>query len=169
MVASGTAAHEAAPGLFLLVWGLFASVIGLGLVTNFRGFLDGFTRDAYESSAWLRRIPPWKWIRQRPDELARRARLNRLIGIPFAVAGPIVTVVGVVQILRGHFSVPRGPELPLPFALAFIAVSVLGMAQCWRPRGYFRQAARQGSWKRTAAIIASAGAVSFGVFTALGP
>lgn len=37
MVASGTAAHEAAPGLFLLVWGLFASVIGLGLVTNFRG------------------------------------------------------------------------------------------------------------------------------------
>ena len=168
LAASGAAGQEVAPGLFLLVWGLFASVVGLALVTDFRGFVQGFTQSAYDSPAWMRRIPPWKWMRQRPDELARRAKLNRLLGIPFAVLGPIMTVVGLVQILRGHLSVPRGPALPLPFALAFIGIAVLAMIQYWRPRGLFRHAARRGGGMRAAAIFASVGAVSFGVFMALG-
>ena len=170
LAAAPVSSNQAAPGLFLLAWGLFASVIGLGLVTNYRGFADKFTQSAYASSSWMRRVPPWKWMRRGPEEeeLASRAKMNRLIGIPFAVLGPIVTVVAVGQILRGHIGVPRGPVLPLPFALAFIGVAVLAMVQYWRRGGFFWLAARQGGWMRAAAIVATLGAVSFGVFTALG-
>jgi hypothetical protein len=167
---SATSAQQAAPGFFLLAWGLFASVIGLGLVTNFRGFADMFTRSAYASSSWMRRVPPWKWMRRKSDEeeLADRVKLARLIAIPFAFLGPIVTVVGVVQMLRGHVAVPRGPALPLPFALAFVGFALIAMFQYWRRGGFFRLAARRGGWMRGAAIVASLGAVAFGVFTALG-
>ena len=102
------------------------------------------------------------------EELASRVKLARLIAIPFAILGPIVTVVGVVQMARGHIAVPRGPVLPLPFALAFIGMGVLGVVQYWRRGGLLRLAARQGRWMCVAAIVVSCGAVSFGVFTALG-
>lgn len=115
LAAAPASTDQAAPGLFLLAWGLFASVIGLGLVTDFRGFASKFTQGAYASSSWMRRVPPWKWTRRGPEEeeLASRAKMIRLIAIPFAVLGPIVTVVGAVQILCGHIGVPRGPVLPL--------------------------------------------------------
>jgi hypothetical protein len=167
---SSTASAQSAPGFLLLVWGIFATVIGWGMITNFRGFADRSARSAYASSLWIRRIPPWKWMHRGTDEqeLASHAKFNRLIAIPFAILGPIMTIAGVVQIARGHIAVPRGPELPLPFALAFIGVGVLAVAQHWRRGGLFRRAARQGGWMLTAAIVASLGAVSFGVFTALG-
>jgi hypothetical protein len=161
--------HQSGPGgLFLLAWGLFASVIGMGLVTNYRGFADKFAQSAYASSSGLRRLPPWKRTPERPDELPRRAKMARLIAIPFAVLGPITTIAGVVQILHGHIAIPRGPVLPLPFALAFIGVAAVAIGQYWRRGGFLRVAAQQGGWMRVAAIIASAGGVSFGVFTAVG-
>jgi hypothetical protein len=162
--------HQAAPGFFLLAWGLFASIVGLGLVTDFRGFADTFTRSAHAQSSWMRRVPPWKWMHRKSEEeeLADRVKLVRLIAIPFAVLGPIMTVAGVVQMARGHIAVPRGPALPLPFALAFVGFALVAMFQYWRRGGLFRLAAQQGGWMRGAAIAASLGAVSFGVFTALG-
>lgn len=169
--ASSTAsAHQSAPGFFLLAWGLFATVVGWGLVTNFHGFADRFAYSAYASSSWMRRVPPWKWMHRRTDaeELASRTRLSRVIAVPFALLGPIMTVAGVVQLARGHIAMPRGPVLPLPFALAFIGMGVLAVVQHCRRGGLFRLAARQGWWMRVAAIVASLGAVSFGVFTALG-
>ena len=167
---SAVSTDQSAPGFFLLAWGLFASVIGLGLVTNFRGFAERFTEISNASSAWMRRVPPWKWQRRRTDkaELAKRVRLSRLIAIPFAVLGPIMTVAGVVQMVRGHIAVPRGPVLSLPVALWFLGIAVLAMVQYWRRGGFFRLAARQGGWMRGAAIVASMGVVSFGVFTVLG-
>lgn len=166
---SALSSHQSAPGgFFLLAWGLFASVIGLGLVTNYRGFADKFSQNAYASSSGLRRLPPWKWTPERPDELARRATMARLIAIPFAVLGPIITIAGVVQILHGHIAIPRGPVLPLPFALAFIGIAAVAIGQYWRRGGFFRVAAQQGRWMRVAAILASVGGVSFGVFTAVG-
>jgi hypothetical protein len=171
MIAQGAAAvssQETAPGFFLLAWGLVASVVGLGLVTNFRGFAHNFARNADVSSALFRRLPSRIRIRERPDEPTLRLKRVRLIGIPFAVLGPIVTIVGLVQIVHGHISVPRGPALPLPFALAFIAFAVVVIGQYWRDGGLYRVAALQGGWRRVAAVLASGGAVSFGVFSAVG-
>lgn len=70
--------------------------------------------------------------------------------------------------MRGHVTVPRGPALPLPLALAFVGFALLAISQYWRRGGFFRLAARRSGWMRGAAIVASLGAVSFGVFTALG-
>lgn len=105
-----------------------------------------------------------------PDEyeVARRQKMARFIAIPFAVLGPIMTIAGVVQILRGHIAVPRGPALPLPFALVFIGVGVLGLLQNWRRDRFLRLAAQQGGWMLLAAIVASVGGLSFGVFIAVG-
>ena len=145
-------------------------MIGWGLITNFHGFADKFSYAGYSSSSRLRRVPPWKWMHRRTDEeeLASRKKLSRLIAVPFAILGPIVTIVGVVQMARGHIAVPRGPALPLPFGLAFIGMSVAFMVQYWRRGGFFRLSAQQGGWMRAASIVATLGAVSFGVFTALG-
>lgn len=143
-------------------------MVGLGLVTNYRGFADTFARHAYVPSLGLRRRPPWKWKPERPDELARQAKRVRLMAIPFAVVGPIVTIVGVLQIVRGHIAIPNGPVLPLPFSLAFIGIAAVAIGQYWRRGGFFRVAAEQGRWMRVAAIAASAGGVSFGLFTAVG-
>lgn len=104
-----------------------------------------------------------------PEEgLADRVKRARLIAIPFAVLGPIMTVAGVVQMARGHVGVPRGPAFPLPFALVFVGFALVAMFQYWRRGGLFRLAAQQGGWMRVAAVAASLGAVSFGVFIALG-
>jgi hypothetical protein len=100
--------------------------------------------------------------------MASRTKMLRLIAVPFAIVGPIVTIVGLVQILHGHASVPRGPRLPLPMALAFVAVAAVAVGQQWRRSGFFLAGARQGGWMCAAAIIASIGAFSFGVFTAVG-
>ena len=168
LAVANTSDDQSGPGFFLLAWGLIASVVGIGLTTNYRGFAEQFTRHTQDSTTWMRRLPPWKWIRERPNEFARRTVMARFLGIPFAVLGPLTTAAGVVQIVRGHVALPRGPALPLPIALTFIAFAVVVMGQYWRRGGFFRQAARQSGWMRAAAIAASVGALSFGVFTAVG-
>jgi hypothetical protein len=142
----------------------------LGLVTNFRGFTERFTESTYASSAWMRRVPPWKWMQRgmTSRELARRVRLTRVIAIPFAILGPIMIVVGVVQMARGNIAVPRGPALPVPFALVFVGFGAVAVVQYWRRGGFLRVAAQRGGWTRAAAVVVSLGIVSFGVFTAVG-
>ena len=170
VVSSAASSGQSSSGLIPLACGLFASVIGLGILTDFHGFADEFVRGSYASTAGLRRVPPWKWMPRKSDEeeLANRVKQVRLIAIPFAIAGPILIVVGVVQIARGHFAVPRGPAAPLPVVFMFVGFVLVGMFQYWRRGGLLRLAAGRGGWRRGAAITASLGALSFAVFTALG-
>jgi hypothetical protein len=69
--ASSASASQPPPGLFLLAWGLFATVVGLGAVTNYRGFAEKFAQQAYSS----RRL--WRWQRHEQS-----VRLN-LAGVGF--------------------------------------------------------------------------------------
>lgn len=88
-------------GIFLLIWGIIATVIGGLLVTNFRGFARWFQRNAEASNSGLRRIPPWRRL---PDNRgsAGRLRLVRTLGGVFAVMGPVALVSGVVLTVRGQ-------------------------------------------------------------------
>ena len=163
------------PALFLLVWGLGASAAGLLAVTNFRGFADRSARRAAQSAAGRLRPRPGKWLQppprdwQRPADPADQTRRIRLIAIPFAVIGPIVTVVGIVSISHDGLG-GSGPGGGLgPFGYLFIAFAVVIVGWHWRsPRGLLRPAGRRGGWRLAAAVVASAGVLIFGVGMAVG-
>ena len=169
MIAQAAAATHASPspGLFMLAWGLAASAGGLLLVTNFRGFADNFVRRAEESSAGLRKLPPWK--QQRPQDPAGQVKLARLIAIPFAIIGPIVTVAGIVSVSHSGIGGSGPGTLPDPLRYLFIAFAVAAVGWSWRSRhGLFRPAARRGGWRLAAALLASLGGLIFGIGIAMG-
>ena len=170
MIAQATAAatHSSPPpGLFLLAWGLGASALGLLIVTNFRGFADNFARRAANSSAGWQRRPPRR--SQWPSDPAARTKRMRLIAIPFAIIGPIVTVVGLVSISR-HGLVGSGPgALHGPFRYLWLAFAVVIFGQSWLSRnGLYRPAARRGGWHLAAAVVSSLGGLVFGLGIAIG-
>jgi hypothetical protein len=163
------------PGLFLLVWGLGASAVGLLAVTNFRGFADNYARLVGRSAAGRSRPRPGRWPQPPPADGQPTAdppeptRRVRLIGIPFAVIGPIVTVIAIVSI--SHEGLGRlGPGGGLgPFGYLFIAFAVVAVGWHWRsPRGLFRPAGRRGGWRLALAVVASLGMLTFGVGVAVG-
>jgi hypothetical protein len=176
MTLAAAATHSSAPpGLFLLAWGLIASAVGLLTVTNFRGFADNYARRVSQSAAGRRRprprngqqFPLGDW--QRPLGPPEQTSRTRLIGIPFAVIGAIVTVIGLVSIRREGIR-GFGPGARLGgFGYLFIAFAVVIVGWHWSsPRGAFRSAGRRGGWRLAIAVVASAGMLIFGVGIAVG-
>lgn len=165
--ASAAHASQGPGGLFLLAWGLGASALGLGLVTNFRGFADNFSRQADASSAGRRKLPPWK--RQWPQTPAERIKLVRLIAIPFAILGPILTVVGLISISHKDINGSEPGPSPSPFRYLFIVFAVASVAWSWlSPHGMFRPKARHSGWRLAVALLTSLGVLIFGVGIATG-
>jgi len=176
MILAAAATHSAPPpGLFLLVWGLGASAVGLLTVTNYRGFADKSARRMARSAAGRRNSRTARWLQpppgdwQPPQDPASGTRRVRLIAIPFAIIGPIVTVVGLVSISH-HGMGGSGPGGGLgPFGYLFIGFAVVTVGWQWRsPRGLFRPAGRRGGWRLALAVVASAGTLVFGVGLAQG-
>jgi hypothetical protein len=160
--ASGTAANQPG-GLFMLALGVAASLGGLMLVTNFRGFAD--------AAAELRNSR-WSLFGSRDSDASFRRNkvLVRIVGAVFAVVGPIMTVAGIVTSIHGHFSVPDTAAAPVPFRYLFVAGGAFVIAFYWTPhrRGFALTAARQGRWRCAAAIVASLGAAVFVIGVAYG-
>lgn len=152
-------------GIFLLFWGAFATVMGGLLVTNFRGFARWSERGAEASTAWLRRVPPWRWLPDHPGPAGQRW-LSRLIGGIFAVTGPVVFVLGVILVARGqggslflHVHRPSGPS---SYLNGLIAAGWL--IRFWRPRGHLATAWSQGGTaRRTLALISSIAVLGYPV------
>jgi hypothetical protein len=165
---AATAAHASqTPGLFLLVWGLGATAAGLLTVTNFRGFADNFARRAEAASPRRRRRPTWTLTP--PQDPAAKTRQIRLIAIPFAIVGPIVTVIGIISVSHGRIAVSGWGAPPLPFRIAFIAFAAAAVGWSWLSRdGFFRPAARRGGSRLAAAVISSLGSLTFGIGLAMG-
>ena len=163
--ASGTVGNQPG-GLFMLAWGVMASLGGLMAVTNFRGFADKQARISQMRNSRWSLFPP-----RDPDASFRRNRvLVTLVGGVFVVVGPIMTVAGIVTSIHGHFSIPETAAAPAPFRYFFIAVGAFVIAFAWTPHrgGYALTVARQSRWRCAAAIIATAGAAGFVVGVAYG-
>ena len=158
----------------MLAWGLGASAVGLLAVTNFRGFADNYARLVGRSAAG-RGPRPGRWPQPPPADGQPTAdppeatRRVRLIGIPFAVIGPIVTVIAIISISHEGLG-PLGPGGGFgPFGYLFIAFAVVAVGWHWRsPRGLFRPAGRRGGWRLALAVVASLGMLTFGVGVAVG-
>jgi len=158
----------------MLAWGLGASAVGLLAVTNFRGFADNYARLVGRSAAG-RGPRPGRWRQPPPADGQPTAdppeptRRVRLIGIPFAVIGPIVTVIAIISISHEGLG-PLGPGGGFgPFGYLFIAFAVVAVGWHWRsPRGLFRPAGRRGGWRLALAVVASLGMLTFGVGVAVG-
>ena len=139
--ASGTAGNQPG-GLFMLAWGVMASLGGLLAVTNFRGFADKEARRAQ-----MRGVTRWSLFPpQDPDASFKRNRvLITLVGAVFVIVGPIMTVAGIVTSVHGHFSIPETAAAPAPFRYLFIAVGAFVIAFYWTPHrnGYALAVARQ--------------------------
>lgn len=166
-LAASAAQDGQSPGLFMLAWGLTASAFGLAAATNFRGFADNFARRAEASSAGLRKLPPWRW--QQPRKPGEAAKLVRLVAIPFAIIGPIVTVAGITSISHGRTGTSGPTASPGPSGYLFIAGAIAAVAWSWlSPRGWLRPAARRGGWRLAVALLSSLGALICGISIAIG-
>jgi hypothetical protein len=153
------------PGEFLLTWGLIASAIGLLTVTNFHGFADKYARRWAASSSRRRRVPPWR--SQPPQDPAEQTRRVRLLAIPFAVAGPVVTVIEIVSISRGGTGASE-PSLPSPYCYLLIGFAAAGVAWSWLSRsGWFRHSDWRHGWRLGVAVLSSAGLLVYGTGLAL--
>jgi hypothetical protein len=149
----------------MLAWGLVASAFGLLLATNFRGFTDNFVRKAEESSAGLRKLQLWKPQRSP----AEQGKLARLLAIPFAVIGPVVTVAGIISISHAGIGGSGPGALADPVRYVFIALAAAAVGWSWLSRrGLFRPATRRGGWRLAVAVLSSLGGLIFGVGIATG-
>ena len=169
MIAQAAAATEAsqAPGLFMLAWGLGASVYGLLGATNFRGF-DKYARRAEVSSARRRRRPLWTG-QLPPNDPAERTSRVRQIAVLFAIAGPVVTVIGLISISRGEIAGPERTGLPSPFRYLLIGFVAAAAVWSWRSRRrLFHAAAWHHGWRLVAALLSSLGLLVAGIGFAMG-
>lgn len=83
-----------AGGLLALCFGVFTAVLGGLLATNWHGFAARFLPDARTPDAGQRQIPPWRRAPGPRGEAAVPVLL-RVLGGFFAVAGAVITVVGI--------------------------------------------------------------------------
>lgn len=152
----------------MLAWGLGASVYGLLGATNFRGFADKYARRVPVSSARLRRRPPWTWQLPR-DDTAERTRRVRQIAILFAIAGPVVTAIGLISVSRGEIAGPERTGLPSPFRYLLIGFVAAAAVWSWRSRrGLFHLAAWHHGWRLAVALLSSLGLLLAGIGFAVG-
>jgi hypothetical protein len=147
----------------MAAWGLVASAYGLAMITNYRGFADTFLRRARASRA--------RW--GRPSDTRLRAGITatqmRIMAVPFAVLGPIMTVAGINSISHegaGGTWLGTGAG---PYRFAFLAAAVAGTGWSWLSRkGLFRPAIRRRGSSLLIALVASAGTVLFGLGLTVG-
>ena len=151
-VQAGHASHAA--GLFVLAWGVGASVLGLLSITNFRDFLDNWARQASNFSL---------------VSFERNRRRAQLISILLVIVGPIAIAAAIILITRGQIDISAGTPLPTPGRYLFIGAAVLGVGLSWLwPNGLYRSATRRGLLRAAVAVLSSAGLLAFAVAFAMG-
>ncbi|MFJ8580547.1 hypothetical protein [Micromonospora sp. NPDC093277] len=87
-----------------IVTGPAVSLVGVALATNFRGVTEWHVRRSMSAASVLRRVPPWRWLPDVPQEerLARFVLLERLIGMAFTAAGVMILIAVGYSALTGQ-------------------------------------------------------------------
>jgi hypothetical protein len=160
IIATAASARQGAPVGFIIVWGLFATIMGWLLVTNYRGFLDRLLADMGSSNERMRRILPWQSpSTQSTEQQDRRRLMSRIVGGIFAIAGPVALIVGVVKLLGRPFHVhPLRFQLNVTgfglFGAAFMLAVLIGMWVVGSPdNNLWMRGWRQGGAARIGAAL----------------
>lgn len=87
-----------------VIFGPALSLLGVALASNFRGVTEWHVRQSMSFAGGLRRVPPWRWLPDVPDEerLARFILLERAIGVAFVAAGIMILVTVSYSALTGQ-------------------------------------------------------------------
>jgi hypothetical protein len=121
--------------IFLIAWGLGASVIGVLMLVNFRGMRDRSTQGIGKPSPTLRRLPPWRWL---PEPRGRRATAKwvpLMVAAVFTIVGPIVLVDGILRALRPGLvfdPMARAWSIPAPIAAIICGIAAVALWRQWR-------------------------------------
>lgn len=124
-------------GLLLLVSGLLVTALGWRVVWRVRGFARRITQHYHgpQVPPWVRRVVPWRLIPGVGEAVMvwnRRARLAKLLAVPLLVIGPMLTVLGVLELvheIRGY--VAHGVPHLTPLA---IGATLAAGGLVWRSR-----------------------------------
>ncbi|MGI5250039.1 hypothetical protein [Actinacidiphila glaucinigra] len=145
-------------GFFLLAWGLWASVFGWVVATDFRGA----ARRLHAMSA---RAAPFGG--GRPPAVG--VGFVRFVAGVFALVGPVALVAGALMSLRDQAAPEPLPRLPLPFAVFAALGTGAALWTLWRRSGPLRlEWAEGGTVRRAAAVVLTGTLVAVPAILVLG-
>ncbi|MFE1357742.1 hypothetical protein [Streptomyces harbinensis] len=132
-------------GLFSVLWGLGAGLLGWVLAADYRGSAERFVLISERTVT----------LGSRNHQPVMGTRGVRLVGGGFALAGPVVAVVGLVELVgsdgaQTSFTV----QPPLPFLLFAAVACIVGEWLLWRPGGPLRDEWAAGGPVRRSALVA---------------
>lgn len=148
----------AGSGVFSVVWGVWASVFGWIIATDFRGAAHRFHQ--------LSRRPVSFGVKSAPRV---GVTFVRVLAAVFALLGPVVLVAGVVDLLRGGQESGDPHRQPAPFAVALGLVAALSLWGLWRRNGPLRREWTDGAgFRRVAVVVMTAACLGFVITLVLG-
>ncbi|MGW7296042.1 hypothetical protein ACWGIB_27110 [Streptomyces xiamenensis] len=143
-------------GLFTVMWGLTATAFGWIVATDFR---DAARRLELMS----RRSMPFG-LGRRPVPAFAGYPVPRLVAGFFGLMGPVILVVGLVELAGPNGAVTSAmPRPPLPFLLFATVPGALGLWMLWRRSGPLRAEWAGGGVVRRAAVVVLTLAVPCGL------
>jgi hypothetical protein len=122
-------------GLLLLGFGLLATVVGWRAVWRVRAVAKRFSRhyQGPQVPGWVRHVGPLRLVPGVGEALVvwkRRARLAKLLALPVLGFGPLLTVLGAMELVHEVRGYHGAPAEPLAIG-AFLAAAVL-IVRHWR-------------------------------------
>lgn len=121
-------------GVLLLACGLLATVFGWRLVWRVRTVLRRFARHYHgpQVPPWVRRVAPWRLVPGVGEAVVvwnRRAKLAKLLALPLLVIGPLVTALGLLELVHEIHGAHGVPGTTIALGVLLIASALV-----WRYR-----------------------------------
>ncbi|MCG3044169.1 hypothetical protein L7D48_26925 [Streptomyces sp. S1A] len=144
--------------MFSVAWGVFATAFGWIVATDFRGAAQRFHRLSHAAVPFGDADAPVMGV-----------GFFRLLAGVFALIGPVVLAVGLMDVWSGEAESFGLPPVPVWFAVAEAAVAGVVLWWAWRRSGVLRREWEAGNGLRRAAVAGvTASLVAFVVTLGLG-
>ncbi|WP_327425728.1 hypothetical protein OG612_42280 (plasmid) [Streptomyces sp. NBC_01527] len=145
-------------GLFSVAWGLWATGFGWIIATDFRGAARRFHGMSQKFTLF-----------DRASTSGNGVGFVRCVAGVFALAGPLILVFGIVELLKGHPGPTQLPQPPLAVTLTTPLFGAVGLWALYRRSGPLRHYWVDGTaLQRAAATVITAAVIAFWATVLLG-